>query len=125
LIGSGAASASVILVDPAKPRKLFDAFSVVLGERIPEPKNRQVNTSYAFMKTAWLEVVNRYAGVKPFEARAAVDAAFSAATHELDRLSTVPFPALPAAFDKYLEGVWQLQLEYLKTLQQIGRVRLL
>lgn len=125
IVGSGAASASVIFVNRDQPQKLFDGFSVVIGERIPAPRNAQLNASHSFIESAWLEVLNRYAGLKPIEARAVVEAGFSAASTELGRLSKVPYPALPEALEKYLEGTWHLQMEYMKALEQSSRIRCL
>lgn len=122
---SGAASASVILVDPKNPQKLFDGISTILGENIPPSRDPTNNASYPFIKTVWLEAINRYGGLPSNEAREAADAGFFAATRKFGKLSEAQYPPLPPHFQLYLERTWELQLAYLKVLQEAGRIRCL
>lgn len=124
IIGSHAARTSVILVDPATPQRLFDGMSAILGEAVPPARPDSVNSSYPFLKMAWLEAINRYERVKPEQARAAVEVAFHHATKQLSSLSATPYPPIPPVLKRYLDGVWDLQLAYLAALADTGRVRL-
>lgn len=123
--GIGAAATSVIMVDREKPQQLFEGISTVLGENVPSARNTPANASYPFLKTAWLETINRYARSKPEDARAAVEVAFHQATRQLKSLNDVPYPPLPQALRTYLESTWELQLAYLRALEAGGRVRII
>lgn len=133
IFGTRAASVSVLMVDPETPEKLFEDISTVLGEAIPAPKNRpsrfsikpddKANTSFPFIKTAWLESINRFSDVPPQEARKAIDAAYIAASRHLHSLEAAGYPPLPPLLHRYLDTVWQLQLAFLQALEQTGRVR--
>jgi hypothetical protein len=133
IFGIRAASVSVLMVDPETPEKLFEDISTVLGETIPAPKKRpsrfstkpddNANTSFPFIKTAWLESINRFSAVPPHEARKAIDAAYIAASRHLQSLEEAGYPALPPLLHRYLETVWELQLAFLQALGETGRVR--
>lgn len=123
--GSRASAITVIMVDELQPLKLFEAASLILGETIPAPPNPRDNVSYPFMRTIWLEAVNRYGGVTPAEARSVVETAFAAGSKQLDKLAAVPYPPLPPVLERYLNGVWDLQLSYLRVLEQVGQIRCL
>lgn len=131
--GTRAASVSVIFVDPAVPQKLLESVSVVLDERIEaeavsllsSARKVRANVSYPFIKTAWLEAVNRFSKLPAPEARKAVDAAFNAASREVEGLVDIGYPALPPILERYLGSVWEFQLAYLHALEESGRVRIL
>jgi len=117
-----ASGVSVVFVDDELPEKIFTDMSSLIGENIPVPRGATSNPSYPFVKVAWLDIVNRYGGVPANESRAIVDAAFQAATRKHRSLVDVPYPPLPPAVQRYADGVWAFQLEYLRELQSIGRI---
>ena len=120
---SGAAAIWIVFVDNDKPEKLFSAMSGIVGDDLPIPRNPAENPSYPFVKAAWLDIVNRHASLSPKPSRAAVDAAFDAATRREPALADVPYPPLPPALVRYAAGVWDQQLAYLDQLQAAGRLR--
>lgn len=118
-----ASAFSIVLVDNELPEKIFSGMSTIVEENLPIPRTPTANPSYPFVKVAWLDVVNRYAGVTVSQSRAVVDAAFQAATRRLSALAGLPYPPLPPAIQRYADGVWALQLAYLSELQAAGRIR--
>ncbi len=120
-----ASAFSIVLVDNELPQKIFNDMSSVVGDNLPIPRAATSNPSYPFIKVAWLDIINRYGGVAANESRAIVDAGFQAATRKRLSLADVPYPPLPPAVQRYADGVWAFQLEYLRELQSIGRIRCL
>jgi hypothetical protein len=123
--GSRAAAVSVIMVDEQQPLKLFETMSLILGETIPAPPNPRSNVSLPLLQAIWLESVNRFGNVTPAEARSVVETAFAAGSKQSDKLATAPYPPLPPVLERYLTGVWDLQVSYLRALEQVGRIRCL
>lgn len=124
ILGTGAQHVSVIMADRSAPEKLFKGLSSILGQEIPAARDRQENQSYPFIKTTWLEAINRFIKVPPDEARAAVEVGFHAASKRLKSLEAAPYPPIPPILQRYLDSTWQLQLAFLKVLEESGRVRI-
>ena len=125
IFGSNAANVTVIMVESHAPLKIFESMSTVVGESLPTPRRVAENVSYPFVQTAWLEALNRYAGLAPREARDIAEAAYAAAVRHRQQIASVPYPPLPVALERYVDGVWQLQTAFLDVLHQSGRIRLL
>jgi len=125
-IGETHASAvSIVMVDNEMPEKIFKGLSSIVGDDVPIPRNAATNPSYPFVKAAWLDIINRYAGAPISQSRTAVEAAFQAATGRLSVLAEVPYPPLPPAVQRYADGTWAQQLAYLTVLVTERRVRLI
>jgi hypothetical protein len=124
ILGTGAQRVSIIMVDRSAPERLFKGISSILGEEIAAARDRQENESYPFIKTTWLEAINRFINVPPEEARAAVEVGFHAASKRLKTLEAAPYPPIPPILQRYLDSTWQLQLAFLKVLEESGRLRI-
>jgi hypothetical protein len=126
ILGTRAASVSVIHVDKNQPDKLYRGMAEVVGEPIPIPKSMLINQSSPYLKTEWLSAFNKRLLNVPWEtARAVVDAAFAAATREFGSIEQSKPPDLPRFFLEYIAGVWESQLKFLEVMQDAGRVRCL
>jgi hypothetical protein len=123
LTQTGASAISIVLVDNDLPEKAFNGMSAVLGEQLPIPRSPAMNLSYPFIQAAWLDIVNRYAGVPLDQSRAIADVAFQAAVQKVRSLADVPYPPLPPSVQRYADAVWALQLAYVHELQVAGRIR--
>jgi hypothetical protein len=123
IFGSNAARVSVLTADADNPGRLFASMSTVLGETLPVPRDRTQNRSYAFVTTAWLDVLNRYGSLPLKEARDIVEAAYGAGRRRSKSLGKITYPGVPPALERYLEGTWELQMAFLRSLEQAGRIR--
>jgi hypothetical protein len=119
---SKAARITIVLVDSEVPDRLFKSMSAIVGEDLGPPRNMSVNVSYPFIKALWLNTLNRYSKLPVDESRALVTAAFDAVQNQL---SSIPYPPLPAAVQRYADGLWAQQMAYLGELESLGRLRII
>lgn len=121
----GASSVSVVLVDKYRPESLFKAISEIVGEPIDSPERAVANDSMPYIKTAWLNEVNKgVKGVSVMQRRAVVDFAFDAAIRAEPDIGEVPYPPIAPVVADYLNGVWNLQLEFLSDTRKCRLMRL-
>ena len=103
-----------VLPDPARPARLFELFSGILGVSVQCGAEDHVfaNRRYPYGAIAVLSLLNSLSpGSSLADLRWAAFDAFEAARRRLPGLGDLDYPPLPATIREELEAVWQRQME--------------